>query len=498
LDTTNVKTVAKTSAGPLIEQNLVAEKKNLAMDLKSLDGSIHFAGIGGIGMSALARILLERGYKVSGSDKQASPITEELKAKGARICIGHERKNMDGAGALVVSTAIVSGNPELEAAKEKNLPVYHRSDMLNYLASREKLISITGTHGKTTTTAMVGQVMMGCGLDPSIVVGGIFEHIGANSRTGHGGYFVAESDESDGTHVKSHSYAAVITNIEPDHLENYPGGFEEILSCMERFVANTSKFVLVCQDDQGIKTLVDRLAGNKEQSAKLITYGKTQDCHYSFKSLSGFDMAFYKGDKELGRLSLSVPGDHNRYNITAAIALALELGADFAAASQAAAGFKGVDRRFQRIGEVKGTLVVDDYAHHPTEVAALLKASREFIKQERQGKGRVICLFQPHQPGRLRDLWKEFLVAFDDADLAFISDIYIARGGAIDGVSSELFVKEVANGHTHYLHGKVGELADNLLPHLKEGDLVLTVGAGDITKVGPALVEKLKIELGSK
>ncbi|HNM49473.1 MAG TPA: cyanophycin synthetase, partial [Candidatus Obscuribacter sp.] len=234
---------------------------------------------------------------------------------------------------------------------------------------------------------------------------------------------------------------------------------------------------------------------------KIVSYGKYKEGvapgelpNYSFKSLPGFDMLVFKGGKELGKVSLRVPGDHNRYNATAAIALAMELDKSFSDAARAISEFRGVDRRFQLIGQVGDLLVVDDYAHHPTEVAALLKAAQEFKKVERSGKGRVVCIFQPHQPGRLRDLWQEFTTAFDQADLAFVSDIYIARGGAIEGISSETFVKSVKNSHTHYLPGLVHDLAKNLKPSLQEGDLVLTVGAGDITKVGPELVELLQKE----
>lgn len=487
------------AAASLFQSKSSGATKQVRSVMNLKNGAVHFAGIGGIGMSALARILLSRGYQVSGSDKQESEITDELKGMGAKIFIGHKRENMEAAqaGSLIVSTAIVEGNPELSFAREKNLPVFHRSDLLGYLAQSEKLISVTGTHGKTTTTAMVGQVLMECGLDPSIVVGGIFDHIGANSRSGKGGYFVAESDESDGTHVKANSFASIITNIEPDHLENYPGGFAEILTSMVTFVENTSDLCIVCTDDGGVRDLLGRLQGNKNIKAKLVSYGKNSlgnNADYRFEPLGGFDMVVYKGDAKLGQVSMRVPGEHNKYNALAAMALAMELGQSFETAAKAAGAFLGVDRRFQLIGKCgkdESILVVDDYAHHPTEVIALLKAAKEFVKVERAGKGRVVCVFQPHQPGRLRDLWNEFLMAFDNADLAFINDIYIARGGAIAGIDSETFVKAVGKDSVKYIGGKGDTLADNLVPHLTESDLVLTVGAGDITKLGPVLVSKL-------
>ena len=468
---------------------LNSKERSYVVNLDNISGPVHLAGIGGIGMSALARLLLAQGKKVSGSDKQESEITNELKALGADIHIGHEAKNLESAGALVVSTAIVDGNPELEEAKRRGLPIWHRSDMLAYLARNEKLIAITGTHGKTTTTAMVGQVLIKAGLDPSIVVGGIFEHIGSNARHGAGGYFVAESDESDGTHVRCHPYISVITNIEPDHLENYPGGFDEILASMSQFLSNTEAFAIVCTDDSGVRTLLD-----KPCKTRIVTYGSfagetTPD--YAFENLPGFGMNVFKQGKKLGQVTMRVPGAHNKSNAVVAIVCAMELGADFESVKAALAEFGGVDRRFQRVGEVGGILVIDDYAHHPTEVSALLAAAREFLRVERGGKGRVVCLFQPHQPGRLRDLWKEFTVAFNEADLVLLTDIYVARGGAIAGIDSATFAKAVKNPNTHYLPGPVSTLAEKLLDFIKPDDIVLTVGAGDVTRVGPELVTLL-------
>ena len=404
------------------------------VSLEGINGPVHLAGIGGIGMSALARLLLEQGHHVSGSDKAESPITDELKDKGAEIFIGHKAENLARAGALVISTAIVDGNPELEEARRKGLPIWHRSELLSFLASRDKLVAITGTHGKTTTTAMVGQVLLDTGMDPSIVVGGIFHKIGANSRLGKGGYFVAESDESDGTHVRSRPYIAVITNIEADHLENYPGGLEQILASMVKFMSQTECFALVCLDDQGCKRLLAMVEKASANFPKVVTYGSTgSGADYTVESLPGFAMKVSKGEKLLGTINLQVPGEHNKLNALASAVIGLEMGADFAGVAQALSTFPGVDRRFQIIGEKNGILVVDDYAHHPTEVAATLKAAREYVQVERGGQGRVVCLFQPHQPARLRDLWEEFSTSFSDADLVLLADVYIARGGKIDG-----------------------------------------------------------------
>jgi len=470
--------------------------------LDNITGPVHLAGIGGIGMSALARLLLQKGKAVSGSDKQESHITDELKAMGATIFIGHEAHNLKDAGALIVSTAITSGNPELEEAKRKGIPVWHRSELLAYLAKDDKLVAVTGTHGKTTTSAMVGQVMLECDFDPSIVVGGIFHHIGSNSRLGKGGYFVAEADESDGTHVSSTPHLSIITNIEPDHLENYPGGLDQILDVMMRFYENTRAVCIICSDDSGCSKLINRIksrgAAAAPNQARVITYGlrkrpdqSGQQPDFSYVNLPGFSMKVYRHDQLLGELDLKVPGEHNKLNALAAIATAIELGGSFAESKQAMTQFRGVDRRFQLLGEEKGILVVDDYAHHPTEVVATLKAAREYIRLQRGGKGRVVCCFQPHQPARLRDLWNEFTQAFRECDLALIADVYIARGGKIDGIDSETFVQALNHPDKHYLPGNAASLPAQLLAYLKPDDLLLTVGAGDITNVGGELLSLL-------
>ncbi len=484
-----------TSLTSSLRPQIISNPDLQTTNLKDLKGSVHLAGIGGIGMSALARLLLQRGHKVSGSDKSASPITEELQGMGAEIFVGHQAQNLAKAGALIVSTAIVDGNPELVEAKRKGLPVWHRSELLAYLAAGEKMVAITGTHGKTTTTAMVGQVLLECGLDPSIVVGGIFHKIGSNSRFGQGGYFVAESDESDGTHIRSLPYISVITNIEADHLENYPGGLDQILSTMSKFLTQTKSFSVICSDDKGCLELLKR---TPSPEARIVTYGTGANGakpEYRMVSLPGFDMQVFKSEQLLGTITMMVPGEHNKLNALAAVAVAIELGKPFADIARALATFGGVDRRFQMIGVGGGVTVVDDYAHHPTEVTATLKAAQEYMRVQRgeaAKTGRVIILFQPHQPARLRDLWQEFSESFTDADLVLLTDVYIARGGTIEGIDSAHFVKAIKHDNAHYLPGPTAGLAALVLGHLKADDLVLTVGAGDVTSVGGQLLTLLE------
>lgn len=468
-----------------------AKSADCTLSLEAIPEPVHFVGIGGIGMSALARLLIRQGKKVSGSDKQGSPITDELAEMGAVIHIGHQADNVNEARSLVISTAIVKENPELARARERNLPVWHRSQILAALAQPAKNIAVTGTHGKTTTTGMVAQVLIDGGLDPSVVVGGIFNKIRSNARHGEGGYFVAEADESDGTHATFVSEIAVITNIEPDHLENYPGGINQIYDTMVSFANRARRAVLLCADDPGCQSVIRRI------DRPVVTYGAREEASsldYSYECMEGFSMRVFKREVELGSITLSVPGEHNKQNALAAVAIGMELGIDFSTIERSLNEFGGVDRRFQIIGKESGILVVDDYAHHPTEVIATLKAARQYLSQKDDAKGepRVVAVFQPHQPGRLKDLWNEFLGSFDKADLALICDIYVARGGNIEGITSERFVSSLSHPHARHVPGSVKELPGQIAPHLRPGDLVLTIGAGDITNLGALLIEHLK------
>jgi UDP-N-acetylmuramate--alanine ligase len=460
--------------------------RSAQIDLSKIVGSVHFIGIGGIGMSALARLLLAKGISVSGSDRAENTTTVELAELGARISIEHKAANVDAAGAIVISTAIAQENPELAAARQRGLPVWHRSQLLAALSESYKLIAVSGTHGKTTTTGMVSQVLLDGGLDPTVVVGGIFPRIGSNAILGAGEYFVAEADESDATHSSMLSHIALITNIEADHLENYPGGIEQIRDCMVSFANSSRGATVLCADDPGCRMIRPRLNG------WVVTYGSvgiSPDADYTYESLSGFAMKIFKGGDLLGSVMLHVPGEHNKLDALAAAATGMELGLDFTQVAAALASFSAVARRFQVLGQEAGVTVVDDYAHHPTEVAATLQGAVQFL----DGKaGRVVVVFQPHQPSRLRDLWDEFCGAFVLADLVLLTDVYVARGKPIAGVDSERFAAAVKHQNVRYLSGRTAELPAQIVAHIQSGDLVLTVGAGDITKVGWELLRLLK------
>lgn len=478
-------------------RNTQGALSNLSLDFEKLAKSgkyVHLVGIGGIGMSALARLVLAQGIKVSGSDKSGSDITAELESAGAKIYIGHSASNVTDAGLVVVSTAITDENPEMAEAKRLALPIWHRSDLLGELTRKQKLIGVSGTHGKTTTTGMVAQVLIDGGLEPSVVVGGIFEKIKANSLHGEGQYFVAEIDESDGTQIKVNCFISIITNIEGDHLENYPGGLEQIKKSMLTFAEQTTGKIILCLDDKGCRELKESISAG--QKSKVITYGmksKDYECDYAYDSPDSFSMNVYKANKLLGTLTMSVPGEHNKQNALSAIVVGLECGLDFSVLKDSISTFKGVNRRFQILGTAGEVMVVDDYAHHPTEVVATLKAAQDFlkVKGDKQGLKRVVILFQPHQPGRLKDHWQDFCQSFKFADYVLLADVYVARGKTIEGINSEKFAQEVEHDKVKYIGGPVKDITPAVLQELKSGDLLLTVGAGDITNIGPELLKKL-------
>jgi UDP-N-acetylmuramate--alanine ligase len=448
---------------------------------------VHFIGIGGAGMSGIAKVLCELGYRVSGSDLHASETTRRLTDLGADIFIGHRRGQIGDAQVVVVSTAIPANNEELSEARERGMDIWPRAKMLSAIMSRQKGIAIAGAHGKTTTTSMIAMIMERNGLDPSVVVGGELNDIGGNAKLGKGTYLVAEADESDGSFLNLDPQILVVTNIEDDHLDYY-GSLENILAAfrdmMEKVPADG--LAVVCADDENIHRIKESL------TCQVLTYGvhpeaDFQPANIRWKHLgSTYDLLF-RG-KTLGTVHLTVPGLHNVKNSMAALAVCLQAGIEFTAAVAALEVFHGVHRRFQLMGDVAGIQVFDDYAHHPSEVKATLSAARL------EHPGRVIAIFQPHRFTRTKFLQHEFGRAFSDADRVILTDIYSAGEPPIEGIHTRLLEKHIqASGHesVRYIQD-MKEIAEILAGELEAGDLVLTLGAGNIWQVGPALVAKLK------
>jgi len=447
---------------------------------------IHFVGIGGIGMSGIAEVLLNLGYQVSGSDTKETEVTRRLESLGAKVSYGHRRENLKEADVVVTSSAIRKGNPEVEAAEERLIPVIPRAEMLAELMRMKIGIAIAGTHGKTTTTSLISTVLAAGGLDPTVVIGGRLNSIGSNARLGQGEYLVAEADESDGSFLKLMPTIAVVTNIDPEHLDYYKG-IDEIKETFLSFLDKIPFFGLavLCLDHPNIQSLLPRL------KKRFTTYGLTTQADYQAKEIvfeglsTSFDVVHRR--RELGRLSLRMPGLHNVYNALATLATAFELDIPFQVVQETLRDFSGIQRRFQIKGEKKGILVVDDYGHHPVEIVATLKAARTGWAK------RIIAVFQPHRYTRTQALFKDFLTAFYDADVLILTDIYPAGEDRIEGVESKaLFegLREYGHKDVTYLSDKK-EVVEHLLRVISPGDLVITLGAGDIWQVSEELVNRL-------
>ncbi len=448
----------------------------------------HLIGIGGYGMSAIALILLEKGFQVTGSDLNNSAIVEKLMEKGANISFGHNSENLGDAEVVIYSTAIPASNPELLAAKEKGLTIYHRADMFAELLNHGYGIAIAGAHGKTTTTSMTSLILEQGGKDPTALIGGVLSNFEGNARLGQSDIVVAEACESDHSFLRYNPDIALITNIEADHLEHYDGSFDKLLDTYYDFLQNVEEdgCAIVYYDDENIKKVVER-GFDKE----LITYGFDESNNYYATNIkllergSRFDV--YEEGELLGTIELSVPGKHNILNALGATVIGFLTGVDFEDIQRALKIFKGAKRRFQIIhdGEI---LVVDDYAHHPTEVNATLKSAKG------AGKHRVIAIFQPQRYTRTNFFMNEFSQSFFDADKAILADIYTAGEQPIEGVTSENLVKKMQeNGHKDamYIVTK-DEILEYLKKEVKPGDLVITMGAGDIYKVSEKLGEWLQ------
>ena len=464
------------------------------MRLPETTGPIHFVGIGGIGMSGIAEVLWNLGYTVRGSDIAEGANVKRLRDKGIQVAIGHQAENVGSAGVVVVSSAVKRDNPELVTARARRIPVVRRAEMLAELMRLKSCVSIAGTHGKTTTTSMVATLLEAGHLDPTVINGGIINAYGTNTRLGAGDWMVVEADESDGTFLKLPTEVAIVTNIDPEHLDHFKT-FEAVQDSFRSFVENLPfyGFAVMCTDHPVVQTLVGKI-----EDRRIITYGENPQADVRLVDLapanggSRFKVVFRDRagttTHEIGDLALPMPGRHNAWNATAAIAVAHELGIADELIRKALAGFGGVKRRFTRTGEWNGVTVIDDYGHHPVEIAAVLKAARDSTR------GRVIAVVQPHRYTRLQSLFEEFCTCFNDADVVIVAEVYAAGETPIEGIDRDHFVAGLrAHGHREVvaLDGSQ-QLAGIVHGLAKSGDYVVCLGAGNITQWAYALPDELK------
>lgn len=452
----------------------------------------HFIGIGGAGMSAIAKVLLEMGYSVSGSDLNKSETTLKLEALGATIHLGHAAEHVQGAEAVVISTAIPATNPELVAAKAAQLAIYHRADVVAALMATRQGIAVAGAHGKTTTTSMIAVMLEHAGVDPTVIIGGEVDYLKGNAKLGGSVHMVAEADESDGSFLKFSPRLAVVTNIENDHMDFY-GTMENILKTFHQFLHKLPEadgLAVLCFDNAHIRNLAQNL------ERRYISYAVDQPADYTARNIrpqgavTVYDV--YHQEERLGSVTMSVPGRHNVANSLAAVIVGLELGLTLDQISGGLARFQGAKRRFQTKARLQGVWVVDDYAHHPTEIATTLQAARQTEPK------RLICVFQPHRYSRTQFLQREFGSAFAASDLLILTDIYSAGEAPIPGISGETIKQQVelqTKQATVYIPDK-DKIARYLAEIVEPGDLVITMGAGNIYQAGEALVELLMNEQG--
>ncbi|MEO0983211.1 MAG: UDP-N-acetylmuramate--L-alanine ligase [Pseudomonadota bacterium] len=457
-------------------------------------GPVHLVGIGGIGMSGIAEVMLTLGYAVQGSDIKESANVQRLRDKGAVVHIGHRAENVAGAGAVVISSAIKGGNPEVDAARAQGIPIVRRANMLAELIRLKWTVAVAGTHGKTTTTSMVAALLDGCGIDPTVINGGIVNAYGSNAKAGEGEWMVVEADESDGTFAKLYATCAVVTNIDPEHLDHY-GGMDALRAAFDTFVENIPfyGFAVMCTDHPEVQSLAARVIDRRR-----ITYGFNRQADVRAVNLSTdldgatFDVALRRPGSAAPRLieglKLPMAGDHNVQNALAAITVALELGASDDQLRGSLAKFGGVKRRFTPAGEWNGVKIIDDYGHHPVEIEAVIKAARAM-----QGQNRVIAVVQPHRYTRLRDLFEEFCTCLNAADHVFIAPVFEAGETPIEGFDHVSLTKGlIEHGHKSV---ETLEHLDALPAALRaiaqKDDMVVCLGAGDITAHANALADRL-------
>jgi UDP-N-acetylmuramate--alanine ligase len=448
---------------------------------------IHFVGIGGVGMSGIAEILLNLGYRVTGSDRKRNETIERLEQMGAKVFIGHEASNVEGAHVVVYSSAVARDNVELQTAHNRQIPIIPRAEMLAELMRLKYGIAVAGTHGKTTTTSLIGAVLAEGRYDPTIVVGGRVTNLGSNARLGQGDYLVAEADESDGSFLKLAPTIAVVTTIDAEHLDHY-GTLDAIREAFVAFVNKVPFYgcAVVCLDDPNLQRMIPRMA------KRVVTYGLEAGADVTARRLTFAEMRssfeVVQRGAVLGTMNLQIPGRHNVLNALAATAVALDLEMPFAKIQTALAGFAGVQRRFQIRGRARDVLVVDDYGHHPAEIRATLAAAKAGFDR------RVITVFQPHRYSRTQHLRDDFLTAFYQSDVLIVMDIYPAGEAPIPGVHSRDLAEGIAaHGHREvlYLGNDRAAIIDYLCESTRAGDLVLTLGAGDVGQLGGELLRRL-------
>jgi len=463
---------------------------NAATKLPTQLGAIHFVGIGGIGMSGIAEVLINHGYTVQGSDLKPSKITERLERLGARVFIGQRAENLEGAEVVVVSTAIKPGNPERDAARAMGLPVVRRAEMLAELMRLKSNIAVAGTHGKTTTTTMVATLLDAGGVDPTVINGGIIHAYGSNARMGQGEWMVVEADESDGSFNRLPATIAIVTNIDPEHMEHW-GDFDALRQGFLDFVSNIPFYGLAvcCTDHPEVQSLVGKITDRR-----VVTYGfnaqadvRAVNLHYK-GGVAHFDVELRSEDMVIEGCTLPMPGDHNVSNALSAIAVARHLGMKNAEIRTALANFKGVNRRFTKVGEVGGVTIIDDYGHHPVEIAAVLKAARQATE------GRVIAVHQPHRYTRLHSLFEDFCACFNEADVVAIAEVFAAGEDPIEGASrDDLVAGLVAHGHRHARAILDEDDLERLVrEQARPGDMVVCLGAGTISTWAQGLPARLE------
>ncbi len=464
-------------------------------DIKK-QSKVHFIGLGGIGMSALAFILRELNVAVQGSDLAENYLTPKLREAGATYFVGHKAENISDDVSLIVQTSIIkTQNPEIVEAQKRNIPIITRANLLAMIMGEYKGITIAGTHGKTSTTGITSLMLEIGGLDPTVINGGVIHYFHSNSKIGKGQYLVAESDESDASFVDLPSFIGAVTNIEAEHLEfsGYAGSFEKQKACFERYVAQIPEngMCVLCIDSPEVEKIYDKLKSTKKN---LVTYSAKKAADLMVKNTRmdatglTFDVLFKSG-REIKDIKMPVYGEHNASNALVAIAIGDFLGLNDAQIIKALATFNGVKRRFTKVGEYEGVAIIDDYGHHPTEISTTLKAARHFA-----GKHKVICVFQPHKYSRVHDLFNEFCNAFTDADYVIVSDVYSAGQAPIAGAGQDDLVAGIIKaGHENVIKmNSEKDLAQIVKPLISTGDIVFCVGAGTVTYWAAALADQLK------